>query len=176
MKPRMDTRFGTLGALILMSVVVVMYPAASAQNLDRSAEDHNKQLVLKSFNAWTAGYGSPFDLLAEHASWTIAGNSVVSRTYNSREDFLSQVIRPFNSRMSDYLKSIIHSIYADGNTVVVYFDANGTALDGKPYHNTYAWFFDFRDDKIIRAVAFFDSLEFNDFWTRVKPVSDIGRK
>jgi uncharacterized protein len=55
-----------------------------------------------------------------------------------------------------------------GDTVVVFFDASGTARDGKPYANTYAWFLDLRDGKIVKAFAFFDSVVFNDFWTRVK--------
>lgn len=49
------------------------------------------------------------------------------------------------------------------------FTARGTARDGKPYENTYAWFLALRDDKIMRAFAFFDSVEFNDLWTRVTP-------
>jgi ketosteroid isomerase-like protein len=54
--------------------------------------------------------------------------------------FLSEVIRPFNARMSVGLKPAIRSIYAEGDTVIVLFDARGTARDGKPYENTYAWF------------------------------------
>jgi uncharacterized protein len=42
----------------------------------------------------------PYDLLAENASWTIVGRSAASRTYESREAFMRDVIRPFNARMS----------------------------------------------------------------------------
>jgi hypothetical protein len=28
-----------------------------------------------------------------------------------------------------------------------------------------------RDEKVTRAVAFFDSIEFNEFWTRVPPTA-----
>jgi hypothetical protein len=37
----------------------------------------NKAIVQASFDAWKAGTGSPFDLLAD--SGTIVGNSVASR-------------------------------------------------------------------------------------------------
>lgn len=50
-----------------------------------------------------------------------------------------------------------------------FFDASGTARDGKSYANTYAWFLDLRDGKIVKAFAFFDSVVFNEFWARVKP-------
>jgi hypothetical protein len=37
--------------------------------------------------------GQSYDLLDDDATWTIVGNSLVSRTYTSCEDFLSDVIR-----------------------------------------------------------------------------------
>jgi ketosteroid isomerase-like protein len=131
-------------------------------------ETRNKAVVQGSFDAWKAGTGSPYDLLADDASWTIVGHSAASKTYPSKDAFISEVIRPFNARMSVGLKPTIRSIYAEGNTVIIFFDANGTARDGKPYSNTYAWFLDIRDAKIVKAVAFFDSVVFNDFWERVK--------
>jgi ketosteroid isomerase-like protein len=132
-------------------------------------ETRNKAVVQSSFDAWKAGTGSPYDLLADEASWTIVGHSAASKTYPSKDAFISEVIRPFNARMSVGLKPTIRSIYAEGNTVIIFFDANGTARDGKPYSNTYAWFLDIRDAKIVKAFAFFDSVVFNDFWERVKP-------
>ena len=84
---------------------------------------------------------------------------------------MRDVIRPFNARMSSPLKPELRQLYADGDTVIAFFDARGTARDGKPYVNTYAWFLTMRDDKIVRAFAFFDSTEFNEFWTRVKPAT-----
>ena len=133
-----------------------------------NSEAGNKALVEEKFAAWAAGTGSPFDLLADDATWTITGNSVASRTYHGREAFLRDVIRPFNARMSVGLKPTIKNIYVDGATVIVYFDASGTARDGRPYANTYAWFLRMTDGKVVDAVAFFDSVEFNDFWKRIK--------
>jgi ketosteroid isomerase-like protein len=131
----------------------------------------NKQLVRAAFDAWAAGAGSPFDLLADKATWTIVGNSIVARTYPDRDAFLEDVIRPFNARMRDGLKPSIRQLYADGDTVIVFFDAHGVALDGKAYANTYAWFLDLEDGRIVNAAAFFDSLEFDNFWRRVAPAT-----
>ena len=122
----------------------------------------NKTTVEASFEAWVAGTGGPFDLLADDVRWTIEGNSAASRTYSSREAFLREVIHPFNARMKAPLKPAIRNIYADGDTVIVFFDARGIARDGKPYVNTYAWFLDMRDGKVVKATAMFDSIEFND--------------
>jgi ketosteroid isomerase-like protein len=135
----------------------------------QDVEARNKAIVEASFNAWHAGTGSPYDLLADNAIWTIVGRSLVSKTYEGREAFISEVIRPFNARMSRGLKPTIRNIYADGDTVIVFFDAAGTARDGKPYTNTYAWFLDMADGNVVKAWAFFDSVAFNDLWQRVTP-------
>jgi uncharacterized protein len=136
--------------------------------MDTSAtESRNRAIVEAAFHAWREGTGSPFDLLNDDATWTIVGRSVSSKTYDGRETFLREVIRPFNARMREPLKPAIRRIYSDGDTVIALFDARGVARDGQPYVNTYAWFLTMRDGRVTSAVAFFDSLEFNDLWKRV---------
>jgi ketosteroid isomerase-like protein len=63
----------------------------------------------------------------------------------------------------------VHAVYADGDWVIVRWDGMATARDGKPYTNSYSWFLQMRDGQIVNAVAFYDSIAFNDLWTRVKP-------
>ncbi|MEH2084699.1 MAG: nuclear transport factor 2 family protein [Nostoc sp.] len=157
----------TIVALIVF-LILISGSAVMVESKDE-IEARNKAIVQASFVAWTAGTGSPFDLLADDVTWTIVGNSVVSKTYPTRDAFMHEVIQPFNARMRIGLKPTIRNIYADGNTVIIFFDASGTARDGKPYVNTYAWFFDMRDKKVVKASAFFDSVEFNEFWQRVFP-------
>lgn len=131
----------------------------------------NKAIVSQSFDAWRSGTGSPFDLLADDARWTIEGNSVASKTYPSKEDFLRDVIRPFNARMKVGIKPTVRSITAEGDRVVILFDARGTATDGKPYVNSYAWFFRMRSGRVVEANAFFDAPAFDDLWSRVTPAN-----
>ena len=138
----------------------------------QNIESQNKAIVQASFEAWKAGTGSPYDLLSDDATWTIVGRSLASKTYGNREEFMSEVIRPFNARMSVGLKPTIRNLYADGDTVIVFFDTKGTARDGKPYANTYAWFLELRSGKVVKASAFFDSVEFNDFWQRITPTKN----
>jgi ketosteroid isomerase-like protein len=79
------------------------------------------------------------------------------------------VIKPFIARMSRQLMPSVRRIYADGDTVIALFDAEGTARDGKPYRNTYTWYMKMDSGAIVEAIAFFDTIEFTDFWTRVTP-------
>ncbi len=148
--------------------LLLLAQAASAQTADIE-ETRNRALIQQGFDAWQGGTGSPYDLLDEKASWTITGNSAASRTYPNREAFMSEVIRPFNARMKSRLIPTVRRLYAEGDTVIAFFDAEGTARDGQPYRNTYAWFLEMHDGRIVRANAFFDSIAFDDFWQRVEP-------
>jgi len=73
------------------------------------------------------------------------------------------------TRMPSGLKPEVRKIYGDGDAVIFFFDASGTARDGKAYAKTHAWFFEMREGKVVKAAAFFDSLAFNDLWQRVTP-------
>jgi ketosteroid isomerase-like protein len=129
----------------------------------------NKALVQASFDRWRAGTGSPFELLLPEADWTIVGSSPLSKTYASRQAFLEEVIEPFNARMKTPLVPTVRGIYADGDTVVIFFDAAATTKDEQPYRNTYTWYFRMKNGKVFSAVAFFDTREFDEFWNRVSP-------
>lgn len=140
--------------------------AAPAQG---TSEDANRTAIAERFNAWRNGSGSPYDILADDAKWTIAGNSLASKTYPSKEAFLGEVVQPFNARMQSRLIPTVRRLYADGDTVVAHFDAEGTARDGGPYRNSYAWILRMDGGKIVEATAFFDAVAFDDFWRRVTP-------
>lgn len=155
---------------LAVTVPMTMSQESAAQASDQ--EERNRALIADRFEAWRTGSGSPYELLADDAVWTIVGNSAASRSYPSKEAFLADVIRPFNARMQDRLVPTVHRIYADGDTVVAHFSATGTARDGKPYNNSYAWILRMSEGQIVEAYAYFDALEFNDFWSRVSPASE----
>jgi len=136
-----------------------------------SEQASNKAVVQASFDRWRDGTGGPFELLTPEAEWTIVGSSPLSRTYNSRQEFLDDVIHPFNARMMEPLVPTVRGIFADGDMVIILFDAAATARDGVPYRNTYTWYFQMKNAKVVRVIAFFDTRDFDDFWKRVSPAS-----
>ena len=98
-----------------------------ASAVGAETEMKNKATVQAAFDVWRAGTGGPFALLAS------TGN-------NSRDEFLDRVIKPFNARLTKPLVPTLRSLHSDGDTIIALFDGEATALDGKPYRNTYAWF------------------------------------
>lgn len=153
----------------LKTIGLAVAALALATKASATHADTNRATIAKAMDAWAAGTGGPYDLLADDAVWTISGNSLASKTYPTKEAFMSEVIRPFNARMRTRLIPSVHALYADGDTVVAHFDAQGTARDGKPYANSYAWILTLKGGRIVRAFAFFDAHAFDDFWTRVSP-------
>jgi len=76
----------TAAGLLLTSLP----PAAQAQTA--SDETGNKAIVQCAFDAWASGTGSPYDLLAEDASWTITGTHWLQRTIRA--------VKPLSRRSS----------------------------------------------------------------------------
>lgn len=134
----------------------------------RDGIEADKRSIQSAFERWRQGTGGPFELLAPEATWTITGNSLAARTYSSRDDFMNTVISPFNARLKSPLVPTIRSLHGDGDTVIVLFDGVATGSDGGTYRNTYAWFMKMKAGRIVEVTAFFDAIEFDEFWKRVK--------
>jgi len=81
--------------------------SAIAQPYD-DTEARNLATVRAGFDAWRNGTGSPYDALADDATSEIVGNSLASRVYPDKEDFVTNVIRPFNARMAARLPAAVH--------------------------------------------------------------------
>lgn len=132
-------------------------------------EQRNKATVQQSFDQWRNGTGSAFDLLAPDVTWTITGTGATAGTYRSRQALLDQVVSPTSARLSTPIVPTVRGIWADGDMVIVLWDGEATARDGRAYRNTYTWYFRMKDDQVIEAIAFLDMSKFTELWTRVSP-------
>lgn len=136
-----------------------------------STESENKALVAAAFEAWAAGTGNPFDLLTDDATWTITGSNAGAGTFRGKEELFDKTVVPFAARLGTPLVPELQLLVAEGDTVVARFEATATANDGSPYRNTYAWFLTMSEGRITEVIAFFDGIEFDDYWNRVTPKS-----
>jgi uncharacterized protein len=132
----------------------------------------NREIIRQAFHAWQQGTGVISDVFAPEMVWRIEGHSAASKEYASKQQFIDEVLTPFGARFTatePFRPVTIRSVYADGDTVIVIWDGRGIANDGLPYENSYAWIMRLADGKVAEGAAFFDSISFNDLWTRVRP-------
>jgi uncharacterized protein len=132
----------------------------------------NREIIRAAFEAWREGTAPIADVFAPEMVWRIEGHSLASREYRDKQQFVDEVLAPFGARFSaaqPFRPSTIRSVHADGDTVIVVWDGRGVANDGVPYENSYAWIMRMRDGKVVDGTAFYDSISFNDLWTRVPP-------
>jgi uncharacterized protein len=138
---------------------------------DTPEEHANRETISRAFEAWRDGSRPITDVFAPDMVWRIEGHSLASKEYASRQQFVDEVLAPFGARFSrsqPFRPTTIRSIVADGDTVVVVWDGHGVANDGRSYENSYAWIMKLRDGKVVDGTAFYDSISFNDLWTRVQ--------
>ena len=64
-------------------------------------ERSNRERAEKAFRDWQEGTGYITDLLADDLRWTIVGRSQVSKTFDSKEQFIGEVLQPFGARFSE---------------------------------------------------------------------------
>jgi ketosteroid isomerase-like protein len=132
----------------------------------------NRETIRRAFEAWQQGTGAITDVFAPDMVWRIEGHSLASKEYRDKQQFIDEVLAPFGARFSTsdpFRPAMIRSVHADGDTVIVLWDGRGIANDGQPYENSYAWFMRLCDGKVVDGTAFYDSISFNDLWTRVEP-------
>ena len=132
----------------------------------------NREIIRQAFEAWRQGTGPITDVFAPGMVWRIEGHSAAAREYHGTQQFVDQVLAPFGARFAGgepFRPVTIRGVYADGDTVVVIWDGRGVANDGRPYENSYAWIMKLDNGKVVDGTAFFDSISFDDLWSRVQP-------
>ncbi|MEA5503949.1 nuclear transport factor 2 family protein [Halotia wernerae UHCC 0503] len=168
-----STALNQQSSLVQPSAIADLSQATASNPADAQAtqmiEQRNKATVQQSFDQWRNGTGSVFDLLAPDVIWTITGTGATAGTYRSRQALLDQVVSPTSARLSTPIVPTVRGIWADGDMVIVLWDGEATARDGRAYRNTYTWYFRMKDDQVIEAIAFLDMSKFTELWTRVSP-------
>lgn len=147
--------------------------AAKDQTMSDDVTQRNRDLIRRAFEGWQLGTANIADTFAPEMVWRIEGRSAASKEYPNKRAFIDEVLVPFAARFAGSREPFrpvrIRATHADGDTVVVLWDGRGLARDGAAYENSYAWFLVVRGGKIVEGTAFFDSIAFNELWSRVQP-------
>jgi uncharacterized protein len=132
----------------------------------------NREIIRQAFEAWRQGTSPITDVFAPGMVWRIEGHSAAAKEYRGTQQFVDEVLAPFGARFAGgqpFRPVTIRGIYSDDDTVVVIWDGRGIANDGQPYENSYAWIMKLDSGKVVDGTAFFDSISFDDLWSRVQP-------
>jgi hypothetical protein len=132
----------------------------------------NREIIRQAFEAWRQGTSPITDVFAPGMVWRIEGHSAAAKEYRGAQQFIDEVLAPFGARFAGgepFRPVTIRGVFSDDDTVVVIWDGRGIANDGQPYQNSYAWIMKLDNGKVVDGTAFFDSISFNDLWTRVQP-------
>ena len=135
----------------------------------------NRAIIKQAFDAWEAGHGEVFALLAPDAVLIIPGTGPSAGAWTGKEVFLTQVAKAFLSRFAVAPRVVVFGIFADKDTVVAHFDAHAVGLDGKPYANSYVWIFKMRDKAVSELTMYYDLTAFDAMKRRVPASAATAR-
>jgi uncharacterized protein len=108
-------------------------------------------------NLETGNSDNFFKHVSDDVSWTVMGTHPLAGTYHSKEDFISHTFRRLNRILEEGVILKVKHILIQDDAAVVEMESISTALNGKPFNNTYCWVVYFQDDVIIEVRAYVDS-------------------
>jgi ketosteroid isomerase-like protein len=89
--------------------------------------------------------------------WTVMGTHPLAGTYHSKEDFISHTFGRLNKILKEGVILKVNHIFLQEDTAVVEMESLSTALNGKPFDNTYCWVVRFENKVIVEVRAYVDS-------------------
>jgi len=98
-----------------------------------------------------------FDHVAENVTWTVMGTHPLAGTYHTKDDFLAHTFARLNKLLKEGVILRVTNLLVDGDTAVVELQSLSTALNGKPFNNTYCWIVRFSNGTIVEVRAYLDS-------------------
>jgi len=156
-------------AWVLMAALVWYASPARADSGSAQAQAQaNKDAVGKAFAAWAAGGQTFFDdMLAPNVVWTIKGSSPTARVLRGKQELIAGAVTPLSSRLQRQIRPTIRNLWADGDHVVIEWDGEAVAKDGKPYRNSYLWIFRMQGGRATEVTAYLDLAPYDDVLRRV---------
>ena len=100
-----------------------------------------------------------FEHVAEDVKWTVMGTHPLAGTYHTKADFLAHTFARLDKLLKEgVVLRVTHLLVdGDGDTAAVELESLSTALNGKPFDNTYCWIARFSNGTIVEVRAYLDS-------------------
>jgi len=99
-----------------------------------------------------------FEKVAENVKWTVMGSHPLAGAYESKRDFLASTFQRLNRILKEGVVLKVKSLLVKDATAVVEMESLSTALNGKPFNNSYCWIVRFdKSGTIVEVRAYVDS-------------------
>jgi ketosteroid isomerase-like protein len=116
------------------------------------------EYVEKLFEYLKTGESNKFfEYVADNVQWTVMGTHPLAGIYNSKDDFISNTFQRLNKLLKEGVILEVNNIVVQNQTVVVEMRSLSTALNDKPFNNTYCWVCRFEKSIIVEVRAYVDS-------------------
>ena len=101
--------------------------------------------------------GAFFEHVADDVNWTVMGTHPLAGTYHTKADFLAHTFARLDKILEEGVVLRVTNILVDGDSAAVELESLSTALNGKPFDNTYCWVVRFSNGTIVEVRAYLDS-------------------
>ena len=164
----MPTRPLPAALLALAVAATVFQPPLASATAGPDTEARNRQIVTEAFERWQAG-GTGFfnEVLSPDVVWTIEGSGPTAGRHEGRDALIARGVRPLTSRLATPIRPVAKTVWADGEHVIVAWQGEAMAADGRPYVNRYAWILRMQDGKAVEVNAFLDLVAYDDVLRRI---------
>ena len=98
-----------------------------------------------------------FEYVDDNVLWTVMGTHPLAGVYKRKNDFILNTFQRLNNLLKEGVILKVNNIIIQDNTAVVEMESLSTALNGKPFNNTYCWICRFENDIIVEVHAYVDS-------------------
>jgi len=98
-----------------------------------------------------------FSRVSDDVIWTVMGTHPLAGTYHTKQDFVKGTFERLNRVLKEGVVLKVNHILVKDSTAVVEMENLSTALNGKPFNNTYAWIVKFENKIVVEVRAYVDS-------------------
>jgi len=121
----------------------------------------NKEVVREFMRRFSAGDAAGLlDMLAEDATWWVAGNFALSGTRSKKE--FAELLTQVAAATTEGIRLTPKAFTAEGDRVAVETESYARHVNGKLYNNQYHFLFEIRDGKIRAVREYLDTMDTNE--------------
>jgi len=114
--------------------------------------------VENLFNFLRTGENAQFfEQVADDVNWRVMGTHPLAGVYQSKEEFIRNTFQRLNKLLKEGVILKVNNIIVQDDTAVVEMESLSTALNSKPFNNTYCWVVNFKNSIIVEVRAYVDS-------------------